>query len=372
MKYNIEYINTVKILLYKETPTLLEKLNFEDDKTFSEPLLFTYFNTKNHNPFSKETLEELMQGYFTQKEPLKIKHSFGKQEFAYFTKLGFFNKSREKIQECYIIKNTKIEFLYRPFELLNTIFERASRDNTVNKIEMNLALFEKFIPKIEKAFELIKVNCSEHFELIEKYCQRIVLFKTNPKIVNSFETINAHGMAFLNVYQKDYDEVFFIDDIAHQTGHIIMTATLFKRKKYFLIDEEENIGKITNNEFEHRTFYILFHALYTFYTTFLCLDNCLESNCLNTRQVYEAKGRIGFYLIKCTMDLKNLKKVVNYHKSIQNVLSQEGIEIFRNIESKYFEILRKYEKEASKYDYNNQPYNFTYKNFLELNPFNNA
>src|SRR5690554_4506445 len=182
---------TIISLLIRESTLILEKLNLEDNKTFSEPLLFTYFNTKNHKSFSKGMLEELMQGYFTVKEPLKIEHSCNKNGVAYIPKLGYFEKSREKIQECYIIKNTQIELLYRPFELLDAVFELASRDNTTKEIEMNFSLFERFIPEIEKTFKLIKENCSEHFKLIEHHCQRIVLFKTNPKITNSFATINA-------------------------------------------------------------------------------------------------------------------------------------------------------------------------------------
>lgn len=365
-------IDTIKFLLYKENSFLLEKLNFEDRKTFLEPLLLTYFNTKNNKSYSKEVLEELMQGYFTEKEPLKIKDSYRKKTLIYLPELGYFNKSGHKVQECHIIKNTQIELLYRPFELLNSVFELASSDSTSKEIEMSSSLFEKFLAPIEESFRLIKENCPQHFKIIEKHCHRIVLFKTIPKITNSFATINAHGMAFLNAYQKDYDEVFFIDDIAHQTGHIIMTATLFERKKHFLIDEDENIKKITKNEREYRSFYILFHALYTYYTTLLCLDNCLENNRFNTRQIYEVKGRIGFYLIKYRIDLENFKKIINHHQSIHNVLSPESIEIFKNIDEKYFEILNKYEKEVSNYNYDNQTYNFAYSNFLKLNPLNNA
>lgn len=39
---------------------------------------------------------------------------------------------------------------------------------------------------------------------------------------------------------------------------------------------------------------------------------------------------------------------------------------------KHFEILNKYKKEVSNYNYDNQPYNFTYSNFIKLNPLNNA
>ena len=149
-----------------------------------------------------------------------------------------------------------------------------------------------------------------------------------------------------------------------------MTTILFERKKYFLIDENQNIKTFTKNISEYRSFYILFHALYTYYTTFLCLDTCLESNCFDKRQKHEAKGRIGFYLQKCRSDLLNFEKVINYYNELERVLSFEGIEIFRNIENKYFEILKKY-KDVTFFKYKNQPYNFTYSEFIKLNPMKN-
>lgn len=87
-----------------------------------------------------------------------------------------------------------------------------------------------------------------------------MLFKTNPENTNSFATINAHGIAFFNVYQEEYDEVFFVDDISHQTGHIIMNTFWFKRKEHLIINENENIKAITQEPQEYRSFYILFHA----------------------------------------------------------------------------------------------------------------
>jgi hypothetical protein len=369
---NPKIIESIQILLYKENPSLLEKLNFEDDKIFSEPLLFAYFNSYKHHTLSKELLEEIMQGYLAIRQPLRIEHSLNKHGIAYIPELGYYNQLGENIQECCFIKDTQIEVLYSSFGLLDAIFELALPEKAIVEIEMNSSLFERFMPKIEEAFKIIKRRNPSHFKLIELHCRRVVLFKTNPDNTNSFATINAHGMAFLNIYQEDYNEIFFIDDIAHQTGHIIMTAILFERKKYFLIDENNNIGKITKNEYEYRSFYILFHALYTCYTTLLCLNNCLEDNSLDEKKIHEIKGRIGFYLIKCKLDLANFEKVINYYLSIQNVLSQDGINIFNSIVDKYIEMLNKYRKDVSGYNYNNQPYNFTYSNFIKINPLNNA
>lgn len=149
-----------------------------------------------------------------------------------------------------------------------------------------------------------------------------------------------------------------------------MTTILFERKKYFLIDENQNIGIFTKNKSEYRSFYILFHALYTYYTTLLCLDACLENNCFNKRQIHETYGRIGFYLLKYRSDLLNFEKVISYHKDLQNVLTIEGIELYQKIEKMYFEMLNKY-KMNTLFSYKNQPYNFTYSEFIKLNPISN-
>lgn len=359
---------TIQLLLYKENPALLEKVDFEDDNIFLEPLLFAYFNKKKENKFSSELLSEIMQGYFVEKEPLLLNDSYNTDDIAYIPNLGYFDKKGNKVDDVYIINNTSIELLIHPVTHLKHIFKDFN-ENVLdeNKIEISKEISLKYENVLTNALQYIKTSNKVHYDLIEQCCKKIVLFKTDPKNTNSFATINAHGIAFFNVYQEVYDEVFFVDDIAHQTGHIIMTAILFERKKYFLFDENQNIGTFTKNKLEYRSFYILFHALYTYYTTFLCLDACLENNCFNIKQIHEAKGRIGFYLQKCKSDLLNFEKVINYHNGLQNVLSTEGIEIYQNIENKYFEILEKH-KETIQFIYINQPYNFTYSKFLKLNP----
>ena len=363
--------NNIKLLLYKENPSLLEKVNFEDDNVFLEPILFSYFNSKKDNLFTKEMLTEIMQGYFVEKEPLLVKESFNNEGVAYLPNLGYFHKNKTKVDDICIIQNSSIELLIHSIIHLKTIFKDFNENNIdESKIEISKEFSLKHVNVLTNALQYIKTSNKVHYDLIEQCCKKIVLFKTDPKNTNSFATINAHGIVFFNVYQENYDEVFFVDDIAHQTGHIIMTTILFERKKYFLIDENQNIGTFTKNKSEYRSFYILFHALYTYYTTFLCLDACLGNNCFNIKQIHEAKGRIGFYLQKCKMDLINFQKVVDYYNGINNILSCDGIEIFQNIANKYFEVLKKHE-EVTLFKYKNQPYNFTYSEFVKLNPLNN-
>ena len=40
IEMRIILLETIQLLLYKENPSLLEKIDFEDDNVFLEPLLF--------------------------------------------------------------------------------------------------------------------------------------------------------------------------------------------------------------------------------------------------------------------------------------------------------------------------------------------
>src|SRR5690606_34319599 len=104
----IKILENIQILLFKENIELLKKLNFENDDTFSEPLILTYFNTKNNKSLSKEVLEELMQGYFTKKEPLKINHSFGKGSLAYLPELGYLISQDKRFRSVILLKTHKL------------------------------------------------------------------------------------------------------------------------------------------------------------------------------------------------------------------------------------------------------------------------
>lgn len=359
-------INTIKILIYKQYPLLLEKVDFDDDNVFLEPLLFAYFNLPKSNQ-SNSSLEEIMQGYFISPKAIFLNYSFNNEGIAYVAKKGYYKKGKsELLEKICLIEDTEIEILKYQIKFLQHIYRNFDNEEIVSdEIEVNDS-YEKNILFLSKAFKLIKENAPEQFRLIESNCKKCVIFKSDPKNTNSFSAISAHGIAFFNAYQDDYDEVFFVDDIAHQTGHIILSALFYNRKDFFKIDEEQNIGRILLNE-DSRTIYVLIHAFYTYYTTFICLDACLKSNSFNAKQKNEAIARIGFYLHKCKRDIQNFDKIIYYFKCIENILTPNGIEIYTNIREKYFEILYQWEPITKEFNYINQPYNFTYSKFIELN-----
>lgn len=366
---NTGITDTIKVLIYKENPTLLEKLDFEDEGTFMEPLLFAYFNGKNKNDFSAEMLEEIMQGYIMERRTVNVIHSYNTNGVVYIPNRGYFIEGKEEpIDEIAVIKNTTIELIRHPIKLLDTIF-RDFQDNPIPATEINVSksLVEQYEQPLTNALQFIKKGAPNHFELIERCCKKVVLFKTSPKNTNSFATINAHGIAFLNAYQDKYDEVFFVDDIAHQTGHIILTTLCFERKKYFKIDENEAVENMIN-EPDHRNFYILIHALYTYYASITCLQNCLEEKLFDERQTWEAIGRIGFYHRKYAADIIKLNKCCTQYGGKENTFEKQGLDLYTLLYGKFIEFNEKWSETVRGLNYSNQPYNFTYSKFIALNP----
>ena len=107
-KKQVEIINTIKLLLYKENPSVLEKIDFENDTIFLEPLLFAYFNSKKDQLFSETLLTEILQGYFIEKEPIILKESFNKEEVTYVPNLGYFDVQGNKVDDILKIDTFEI------------------------------------------------------------------------------------------------------------------------------------------------------------------------------------------------------------------------------------------------------------------------
>lgn len=357
----------IKLLILKETPSILKKIDLDHKDAFLEPLLFTFFNYRTEEKWSSNVLLEFMQGYFLRKQNIQI-NSLYLDNIAYIPCLGYFTKKRSELfEQLHIIENTNIEILKYPTYLHNNLF-RNKQNKIINKEEIIISnsLFQKNILYLTNAINLIKKNSSEYFDLINQCCKKIVLFKTNPTNTNSFATIKAHGIAFINVYQDDYDEVFFVDDIAHQAGHIILTTLFFDKKNIFKIDEEQDVEEIIKQK-DHRTINTLLHALYTYYTTILCLDNCLKNKTFRNKQKKETVARIGFYLNKCNIDLERFEQINAFFKGIENVLNPEGIKIYVQIKENLLIFSEKWLPATTILDYSNQPYNFTFEHFNKLN-----
>jgi hypothetical protein len=383
-----EYINitqNLKILLYKQNEKIFEVLNFEQDIIYSDPLLFAYFNDKSK---INKTTESITYGYsdnnvifelFSDKLGRVYLPNVGwfltnyKNDSLVFDKLNFkLFKDKEEIPfefekiEC--IENTNIELLKYPIPLLEQCYFNTEKELLDVEIEQ---ITKKHLKNCTKAYHLIKQYIPTQFELIEKYAPKCVIFNIDTFQRNSFATFAAQGIGFYNAYQKDYDEVFFLDDIAHQTGHAIFNVLIFDSNQFFKKDKStilETINMPDGSLIENRDLHVIFHALYTYYTSFICLDTCLENNVFQGKQEHEAIGRIAFYLNKCYTDLLLVDNPIQENEKAKDYFTPEGFTIYIELKNKWFEMYKKWFDITKHLDMSNQPYNFTYAKFLELNP----
>ena len=376
--------NNIKMLLYKQNENIFDKIDFDNENIYSDPLLFAYYNNSQNISTDENVLNTILfQGLSNNQ---KIKIQLDKYEKTYISNTGWIYKSNKiieiykeqsNIKEILKIKNTDIEVLKYPISLLETFYE-----GSVVEIE---EITKKQLHNLTKAYSLIKMFIPEHFNLINQYSRKCVVFKTDPNNINSFAHKGALGISFFNAYQSNYDEVFFIDDIAHQTGHVLMHTMLFDKKLFFLIDDEntliQNFSINTKNKNDTRNVEVWFQALFTYYASFLCLDRCIEGNVFDEKQKLEAIGRILLYIYKCYYDLNligNIKqdrklfdKITNpLNKSTKEslIFSKDGQKIFNLIKDKYSEMLKKYYPKYSYLSFKNQPYNFDFNIFRQENP----
>lgn len=359
---------TMQILCYQNYPSFfLENYN-TDINLYLEPLLFTLLNYNNF--FDEKDFKQISRGYISNTSTDGIVCSrYNSNNVAYLPKIGYLKKKANQILPLLKVENSLIEVLKVSTPFLKPVFQTSSGESISNKnIQISESLVEKFLPLLNRAFYFLRHSVPEHTKLIEKVCKMFVIYKTDPVNTNSFATINAHGIAFINVYQDHYNEVFFVDDIAHQTGHIIMTTALFKRKDIFKINENINIGNFTNNKKEYRNLYVLFHALYTYNSTLLCLEACIDNNFFKDDLYTEAIARICFYLRKFSLDMNNLGLIINCHNSVNNVLTKKGQIILKEIAKQFQVSLKRWESTGLTLDFSNQTYNFNFKLFVEANP----
>ncbi|MCL9804905.1 hypothetical protein NAT51_05200 [Flavobacterium amniphilum] len=374
-----------KILLYKQNERVFEILDFENNLIYNEPTLSSFFNTEVNEC---QSIESILYGYSKGNIQIELfTDEFGRvylpnvgwflttfqNESLIFDKQTFTLKKGDTninfdFEKPALIENTKIEIYKYSLPLLKQCYINVKKEQINVEIE---DITKRHLKNLTKAYHIIKENIPTQFELIEKYAPKCVIFNVDTYQRNSFASNKALGVGFYNAYQEDYDEVFFVDDIAHQTGHAIFNSMIYEDSRFFKVDKNFTLETLTMPDgslTEKRSLLVLFHALYTYYSSFLCLDSCLENNVFNTRQKHEALGRIAFYINKCCRDLLLFDNPIHLDTKANQYFTEEGIIIYNELKNKWKEMHQKWFEKVKNFDLSNQPYNFTFSEFIELNP----
>lgn len=209
---------------------------------------------------------------------------------------------------------------------------------------------------LDKALHIINQVHPHYYDCIRAVTRDVVIFHSDP--MNSFATLAAHGAAFLNTSVHD-DEVFFIEDLAHQCGHIVFNALTFETDTYLLVPKDTPLRDYNNHERETRSVYDAFHGLFTEAMMYECLNECYLQKIFTGRQEQELIGRMSFILSRFALDLNLFARYP--------LLTESGLWLLGNIMKIFKAGYEARWQDIQKLEFTNQGYNFSYDKFAQAN-----
>lgn len=371
-----ELSDTIRLYLYNENPDLLEVLDYDDDNTFLEPSLFYYF-LADAAAKKPEPLPQMLYGYLpTAHRPPTIAVQADASGMIYLPQIGYFQTEPETqvllkwtatsqtlslttktghpipaplLQEQYL-PNSSTRLARHSTDLLTTYLASQLAEPVTVSTERNQA-------SLLQAFELLTQHLPNFAQLLTRATREIVLFNSFEPL--SLATISYHGTAFLNVGATANTRVFFLDDLAHQCGHIIFNALTLQTDDFLRVPKLTLLNQFTHDQRDQRSVYSVFHAFFTYTTILYCLDHCIQYNLLAETERREALARLGFYVSKFRADLVGFPA--------DQILTAAGIQYRDMFQAGQQAITDRYTSQLEGVSYGNQPYVFDYGLFQAIN-----
>jgi len=356
----------------------LDLLEYDDNEVFLEPLLISYFSSERPTV----TLDQLLFGYiYGDRKPELISIRTDSDGIAYLPKVGYFI-TRHPYQTVELhwkgtpyssslrMENAALPFDFRPsinaegtsielYQVLPPLYRPFLIDNEEQAAAFKINdLSTTNQAKIEESFSILRKYNPDYYQNIATTVKGILNYEK--PLPYSFANFGAHGAIFLNSIRQD-NLLFFLEDIIHQSGHVIFnTATALSSQELFTIDPETPLGKVSSLDTYHGSVYAAFHGLYTQLNINESFKIFHTENVFSGEVRHELEGRISD-------DMKRFASAI-YAFNNRKLFTDLGWEIFLYFKDKFTELYQSQRELIEKYDTSNQPYLFSYEKFNELNP----
>lgn len=369
-----ELADTLRTLIYQRAPDWFALLDFADDSTFLEPTLFQYFTQGTPGM----TLAQILYGYCKNQSPRAFPAKSNHAGYVYLPNLGYMytgesqlalvlNRDESSAELYFEAKNHYYRTPLQPiqrlqahdiavtayFDPLNAVYFTDEGKPFVNLTPTNYLEHYEILSRALTIMKNVHPNFYDSLSLVTRHV--ILYHNASPR---SFATLSAHGNAYLNVGQECH-EVFYLDDMAHQCGHIMFNAITWEKLRYFNMDPATPLIELTHDPAETREIYAVFHGLFTYVCIISVLHCCYEQSVFRDHQAHELIGRILFYLVKLRLDLEHLKR--------RDIFSPAGREFYDIFQACYHEYHEFWREPVRKADFSNQNYVFNYRLFYALN-----
>jgi HEXXH motif-containing protein len=375
-----ELADAMRTLVAREDGDVYDALAEGGDRAFLEPLLFTYF-------FAKPERLGLPQIAFgnvpPDARPCELPVQTDASGRAYLPGVGHLVTScperwltlgwspseglttlRDEdgtrvaffVRERTVVPGTDVEILWAGNPLLDATFTDIDGRPVGQPVP---SVGEEHAESITRALRLLETHEPEYSVLVQRATRQVFAFRW-PR-VNCFATLNAHGVVYFNASPRD-DEVYFVDELAHQCGHVVFNAMTVRRRQLFRADPDARIADLCPEVARHeeRSLYTVLHGLYTERAMVRCLRKLDERRVFEGRQAHELRGRLAFILTKMRIDVENVA-----HPGLFTPLGEDLVDTFR---ATYLAAERE-RPELLRHDMGEQPYNFDYETYARRNPF---
>lgn len=337
------FIDLIKRMLYKGDEDIFDYIDFDNDAIYTEPLLFSYFNSEE----KLMSLDQILFGY-SNKSRRKFSVSSNDRGVVFlpnhaylYTKLSsdLIDFECSEKDEIILTKNgIEVEFRFEEIiyssicptlEITDVIDSFASLNfyNWDGRDEKKMREFVaqsevdvcKYLPMITEALEILKQVLPDEYDRYEKTVRRIVLFSNNS--LRNFATRSAQGTVFLNV--NEYSNVtFFLEEFIHQASHNVFNVATYDTKSYFVVDPDDIVGKYSDSKSDHRTLYGAFHGIYTTGQIVELFIELLQADLNFGREImYELIGRLAVNKNRHNIGLEAIPS--------GNIFTPKGMQFFK-------------------------------------------
>jgi hypothetical protein len=360
-----------KSILYELDNNIFDKIDFEADSLYLEPSLFYFLLSEEKE--KHVSLKQILRDAFLSAPAESIDLYFDQNGNSFICGIGEYFSSKIKDEtvtgtfapttKSFCVNNNCLPvraFLYP--EATNKIKSPRYLPEILFSVGCNLEepimeTYDKAAYEFNKAIHFFKKHLPDFFETIEIVTKEIFIF--NSKNFNSFAGITYHGAAFLNTEGKEQDYIFFIEDIAHQCGHIIFNTLTMDYDDYINVPKETQLQEIDMKSIDKRKVYGAYHGLFTYSCIMYSLSKCLDL-IEDHNRMFLLLGRIGFFLTKFSMD-------VQFFAGNSHIFQAKGLILLQQFREYYDHLYVSYYERVKDFDYTNQPYTFDETSFLVKN-----
>jgi HEXXH motif-containing protein len=368
-----ELMSAMRTLVAREDAEIYEALAEAGDAAFLEPLLFTYFFAKPR----RMGLAQIAFGHVpAASRPSAFPFETDTSGIAYLPNLGYVSTrspsmwltaawdAADGIVALEDENGRAVPFAFRPRSLLadSTIelFEQSNPLLDATFLDVDGAPLAEPVPsaglahgpRVARALALLGEHTPRYADLLRRATRGVFAFRY-PR-VNSFATLNAHGVVFFTVSERD-DEVYYVDELTHQCGHVIFNAISVRRRELFVADPDVPVDARRDT----RSLYTVLHGLYTERAMVECLRRLDERSVFRGRQAHELRGRLAFIVRKMQVDVANTRR-----PDLFTPLGEDLVAVFRAT----YERAERERADLFHHDLKGQPYNFDYALYAERNP----